>query len=229
MICPNCGYQNRDDAKFCRSCGKFQTASAPVPVPAAPVPEAVIPVPQKKKIVPKTRRLRWILLTLFFIALTDGVLGAGLRGTLMRNADTRKYSFKEFSISMHPDLIIYKMDSFEMHDIKYNSYVYYASDGTQFIAAISDHCSDDDLSFAADNPSATTRELFSQYLRMAATGPQFNGEYFAFFTNYEGKRCCCTAREIIENGRVYSFCFISPKNDPNLYKSWLKTIKIISE
>lgn len=28
MICPNCGAQNRDDAKFCKSCGTPQTAHA---------------------------------------------------------------------------------------------------------------------------------------------------------------------------------------------------------
>lgn len=36
MFCPNCGFQNKESAKFCANCGYALTAATPAPSPALP-------------------------------------------------------------------------------------------------------------------------------------------------------------------------------------------------
>jgi len=82
MICKHCGYELPDTAKFCRSCGKPQSADVPVSTAPAPAPVATpapvstpAPAPQTAFTTPaaKSNLVAYLAVAISFIASVGGV------------------------------------------------------------------------------------------------------------------------------------------------------------
>lgn len=77
-ICKSCGASNRDDSRFCSSCGFAELEPAPNPVPAPPPPPVVVHTPPIFP-PPKPEFTRYDLSTIFgFVAAIVGLFQISL-------------------------------------------------------------------------------------------------------------------------------------------------------
>lgn len=242
MTCKSCGFENSGNSKFCRRCGA--SLKTPQEIPKAPAEAQKSDKPEGRRSGKQNSysRLIFIILAVVFILLTDVVLGVYIY-PLINSPATVKYSFKEFSISMEPDMIVDYADRVSISaeaagisgTVSFAWYGYHSSDDNGFLAFVSDKCSRDYIAYARENPGAVTSEIQRQLLQinLLSEYPDNDGEQLRleddmiFFNGkVDSDNMYFAIREIIKDDRIYSFCFFSDKSKDDTFKSWLGTVEL---
>ncbi|MBQ8922228.1 MAG: zinc-ribbon domain-containing protein [Oscillospiraceae bacterium] len=277
MKCSNCGRECSEHAVFCKNCGTKLHADiiAPQPVVQEPViPQPVIqepvipqpvvqepviqqPVPVQKQPTAAKRakrakrgipRILRLLAAFVFVMTYTGLIVALMLSKLDTTANTIRYQFMEFSISMPSELVPcaakysysdqYLDMELEIGGSKYTipmSRYLYADPSNDFDLYFMAFTSvykpiEDELDAVKNHSGEMLYQIVNKQFATDQNGTdegfQIKDGMIQFQKAGNQKPYYFYGKEMIANGRIYCFCFVTIQEMDQQAKTWLSSVSL---